>query len=83
MNARPALSCFSPKPQPTARNPWTNEENDRIAVSGLYNQVDGGWAPTQEPHPNMFEAMPPIRQTLFRGRYVAGNVTGADFNRLY
>lgn len=64
-------------------HPWTNEENDRIAVAGLYNQVDGGWAPTQEPHPEVLASMPPIRRTLFRGRYVAGNVTGADYNRLY
>ena len=27
--------------------------------------------------------MPPIRQSLFRDRYIAGNVAGADYIRLY
>ncbi len=64
-------------------HPWIDEENDRIAVAGLYNQVDGGWGPTMKPDPKVLASMPPIRQTLFRDRYVAGNVVGADFNRLY
>lgn len=64
-------------------HPWTNEENDRIAVAHLFNQVDGGWAPEVHPDEALLETMPPMRQTLFRGRYVAGNVVGADFNRLF
>ena len=64
-------------------HPWTNEENDRIAIAGLYNQVDGGWAPTRKPDPKLLAGMPRIRQTLFRDRYVSGNVVGADHKRLY
>lgn len=63
--------------------PWTNKENDRIAVAGLYNQVEGGWAPPLKPHPQLLEEMPPIRRTLFRDRFVEGNVIAADYRRLY
>ncbi len=63
--------------------PWTNIENDRCAVALLYNQVDGGWASELKPHEKVLESMPPMRRTLFRERYVAGNVVGADFNRLF
>ena len=55
-------------------HPWTNEENDRIAVAHLYNPVDGGHAPMCRPDPRLLEAMPPLRQTLFRERYAARNV---------
>ncbi|MEM7127443.1 MAG: phytanoyl-CoA dioxygenase family protein [Chloroflexota bacterium] len=62
---------------------WTNEENDRIAIGTLYNQVEGGWGPPLSPHPELLAAMPPIRRTLFRGRFVEENVIGADYRRLY
>ncbi len=55
-------------------HPWTNEENDRMAVASLYNPVDGGHARMPAPDPRILAAMPPIRQTLFRERFAAGNV---------
>lgn len=64
-------------------HPWTNEENDRIAVPTLYNQVDGGFAGALKPDVKLLESMPPLRRTLFRDRYVANNVVGADFKRLW
>ncbi|MEM7031553.1 MAG: phytanoyl-CoA dioxygenase family protein [Chloroflexota bacterium] len=64
-------------------HPWTNEDNDRIAVQCLFNQVEGGWAPPLKPDPQLLETMPPIRRTLFRDRFVEGNVIGADYRRLY
>ena len=64
-------------------HPWTNEDNDRIAVAHLFNQVDGGWAPELKPDPALLSTMPPMRQTLFRSRYAAGNVIGADSKRLF
>ena len=57
-------------------HPWTNEENDRIAITNLYNPVDGGHARVCRPDSRILEAMPPIRQTLFRGRFAAQNVVG-------
>lgn len=64
-------------------HPWTNEENDRVAVPTLYNQVDGGFAEALKPDEKLLESMPPLRRTLFRDRYVANNVVGADFKRLW
>jgi hypothetical protein len=64
-------------------HPWTNAANDRMAVHGLYNPVDSGFARPLMPPPEVLEQMPPMRRTLFRDRYVAGNVVGADFRRLY
>jgi hypothetical protein len=55
-------------------HPWTNEENDRIAITNLYNPVDGGHARVCRPDPRILKAMPPIRQTLFRERFAAQNV---------
>ena len=64
-------------------NQWTNEENDRIAVAGLYNQVDGGWAPTMKPEAELLDEMPPLRRTLFRDRHITNNVEGRPHNRLF
>lgn len=64
-------------------DPWVDEENDRIAIHCLYNQVDGGWAKPRIPHPDVLAKMPPMRRTLFRERYIANNVIGADYSRLY
>ncbi|MEM7533913.1 MAG: phytanoyl-CoA dioxygenase family protein [Chloroflexota bacterium] len=62
---------------------WTNEENDRMAIGTLYNQIEGGWGPPLRPDPRLLDSMPPIRRTLFRERFVQDNVVGADFTRLY
>lgn len=56
---------------------WTNTDNDRLAVFNLYSPVDSGYAKVYQPHPKLLEAMPPMRQTLFRSRYVVGNVNSA------
>lgn len=55
-------------------HPWTNEENDRIAIANLYNFVDGGHARLLRPDPRILKSMPPIRQTLFRERFAGQNV---------
>lgn len=56
---------------------WTNTDNDRIAIFNLYSPVDSGFARLYKPHPKLLKAMPPLRQTLFRERYVVGNLNGA------
>ena len=57
-------------------HPWTDEENDRIAIGCLYNPVDGGWPKREKPHPELLRSMPPLRRTLFRDRYTFDNVVG-------
>lgn len=57
---------------------WTNTENDRIAIFNLYSPVDSGFAKDYRPHPELLKTMPPLRRTLFRERYVVGNVNGAS-----
>ena len=64
-------------------HPWTNVDNDRIALHGLYNPVDSGFAEPLKPDSRLQEKMPPMRQTLFRNQHVINNVVGADFRRLY
>ena len=51
-------------------NPWTNTDNDRLAIFNLYSPVDSGYARVYKPNPKLLEQMPPMRQTLFRDRYV-------------
>ncbi len=53
---------------------------ERICVSNLYNTVASRWS-NWLPHPHLLEAMPPKRQTLFRGAYAGGNVINGDFNQ--
>ena len=64
-------------------NPWTNTDNDRMAIAGLYNQVDGGWISTMKPDEKLLEELPPMRRTLFRDRYITNNVNGVPHNRLF
>ena len=51
-----------------------------VCVSNLYNTVASRWS-NWLPHPQLLEAMPPKRQTLFRGTYAGGNVINGDFNQ--
>ena len=51
---------------------------DRIAISNLYNTVASRWS-NWMPHPELLEAMPAKRQTLFRETYAGGNVINGDF----
>ena len=53
---------------------------ERVSVSNLYNTVASRWS-NWLPHPQLIEAMPPKRQTLFREAYAGGNVVNGDFNQ--
>lgn len=53
---------------------------ERVSVSNLYNTVASRWS-NWLPHPQLLEAMPPKRQTLFREAYAGGNVVNGDFNQ--
>ena len=53
---------------------------ERVFVSNLYNTVASRWS-NWLPHPQLLEAMPPKRQTLFREAYAGGNVVNGDFNQ--
>lgn len=53
---------------------------DRVSISNLYNTVASRWS-NWLPHPQLLEAMPPKRQTLFREAYAGGNVVNGDFNQ--
>ncbi|MAG35073.1 MAG: hypothetical protein CL878_02325 [Dehalococcoidia bacterium] len=59
--------------------PWTNEENDRVAIFSLYNTVGSKWS-RFEPHPELLACMPPMRQTLFREVCCASNLPGAHYH---
>ena len=52
----------------------------RIRISNLYNTVASRWS-SWLPHPQLLEAMPPKRQTLFRETYAGGNVINGDFGQ--
>lgn len=56
------------------------DARDRVSVASLYNTVASRWSNWQ-PHPQLIEAMPAKRQTLFRETYAGGNVVNGDFNR--
>ena len=51
---------------------------DGTRISNLYNTVASRWS-NWMPHPQLLEAMPPKRQTLFRDVYAGGNVVNGDF----
>ena len=59
-------------------SPWTNEENDRVCVFTLYNNVGSKWG-TWEPPEGLVETMPSKRQTLFRGVHIGANVPGYKY----
>ena len=52
----------------------------RVSLSNLYNTVASRWS-NWLPNPQLLEAMPPKRQTLFREAYAGGNVVNGDFNQ--
>ena len=53
---------------------------ERVSISNLYNTVASRWS-NWLPHPQLIEAMPSKRQTLFRETYAGGNVVNGDFNQ--
>ena len=59
-------------------SPWTNTENDRIAIFSCYNTVSSKWH-DWNPHPDLLAAMPPKRQTLFRPVHTANNLVNANY----
>lgn len=52
----------------------------QIRILNLYNTVASRWS-NWLPHPQLLEAMPPKRQTLFRETYAGGNVINGDFGQ--
>ena len=53
---------------------------ERVTISNVYNTVASRWS-NWLPHPQLIEAMPSKRQTLFREAYAGGNVVNGDFNQ--
>ncbi len=56
------------------------KDAERVSISNLYNTVASRWS-NWLPHPQLLEAMPPKRQTLFRETYAGGNVINGDFGQ--
>ncbi len=59
--------------------PWINEQCPRIAIFSCYNSVNARWH-NWDPHPELLASMPPLRQTLYRGVYVANNLVGGEMH---
>ena len=59
--------------------PWTNTDNQRVGIFNLYNSVGSRWSPWNPPE-KLVGQMPPMRQTLFRGTYIANNVPGYQYH---
>ena len=53
--------------------PWIDADRPRIAIFSCYNTVNSKWH-DWDPPPELFAAMPPKRQTLYRPVHVAGNL---------
>jgi hypothetical protein len=47
---------------------WTDTQNDRFAIFNCYNSLWAQWHRSNLPH-DLIAAMPPKRQSLFRGTY--------------
>lgn len=56
------------------------KSTEHVAISNLYNTVASRWS-NWIPHPQLLEAMPLKRQTLFRETYAGGNVVNGDFGQ--
>ena len=63
-----------------AANDWTNPDNPRCAVFNCYNSIWAQWHRLNLSHETI-EAMPPKRQSLFRGTWAIGG--GPEGNREY
>ena len=59
--------------------PWINEQHPRVAIFSCYNSVNARWH-NWDPHPELLASMPPLRQTLYRGVYVANNLVGGEIH---
>ena len=60
-------------------HPWTNEDNNRVAVFNLYNAVANRWQ-SWLPHPDLLASMHPKRQSLFREVKASNNVENGAFH---
>ena len=63
-----------------AANDWTNSDNPRCAVFNCYNSIWAQWHRLNLSHETI-AAMPPKRQSLFRGTWAIGG--GPEGNRGY
>ena len=63
-----------------AANDWTNPDNPRCAVFNCYNSIWAQWHRLNLSHKTI-AAMPPKRQSLFRGTWAIGG--GPEGNREY
>ena len=63
-----------------AANDWTNPDNPRCAVFNCYNSIWAQWHRLNLSH-EIIAAMPPKRQSLFRGTWAIGG--GPEGNREY
>jgi hypothetical protein len=54
---------------------WTNAEWDRVAVFNCYNTINAKWH-KWHPHPELYAAMPPLRQSLVRPAHCEDNIVG-------
>lgn len=56
---------------------WTNPDRDRVAVFNCYNTINSKWHEWQ-PHPELLDAMPPLRRTLFRSVHAQNNAVSLE-----
>ncbi len=54
---------------------WTNDEWDRVAIFNCYNTINAKWH-AWHPHPELYAAMPPLRQSLVRSVHCENNQVG-------
>ena len=59
-------------------HPWTNSQNERLAIFSCYNTVNSKWH-DWGPHPDLLAEMPAMRQTLFRPVRAANNLVGERY----
>ena len=59
-------------------HPWTNSQNERLAIFSCYNTVNSKWH-DWDPHPDLLAEMPAMRQTLFRPVKAANNLVGERY----
>ena len=51
---------------------WMNPDVDRVAIFNCYNTINGKWH-AWNPSPEVYEALPPLRKSLFRSVHCEDN----------